>query len=190
MVLYNNICAINPVHVLQPSKCKNSILTNFYFNRLYFHANSKFKIFNMTKYFVVLFLLFVFINLKSFSQSRDSLIKVYNNQTIYRFGNKYMKGSERLTYGDLRLEFNTPSTQEMYKKSKRRLSVSRIFNVASLGVIIASVLTKTNVKGSIEFAAGTGILGLGGIYYQTESSKYLERAIWERNREILFNTFH
>lgn len=144
----------------------------------------------MTKYFGVLFLLVVFINLKSFSQSRDSLIKVYNHQTIYRFGNKYMKGSEKLTYRDLRLEFNTPSTQEMYKKSKRRLFISRIFNVASLGLLVASVVTKTDINGSIKFAVGTGILGLGGIYYQTQSSKYLERAIWERNKEALFNTVH
>ena len=114
----------------------------------------------MIKYFV-LFLPVVFINLKSFSQSQDSLIKVYNNQTIYRFGNKYIKGGEKLTYRDLRLEFNTPSTQEMYKKSKRRLFVSRILNVASLGLVIASVVTKTDINGSIKFAVGTGILGLG-----------------------------
>ena len=78
----------------------------------------------------------------------------------------------------------------MYKKSKRRLFVSRIFNVASLGLVIASVFTKTDINGSIKFAAGTGILGLGGIYYQTQSSKYVERAIWERNKEVLFNTLH
>jgi len=144
----------------------------------------------MKKYFGVLFLLIVFINLKSFSQSRDSLIQVYNNRAIYRFGNKYIKGSERLTYKDLRLEFNTPSTLDMYKKSKRRLFVSSLFNVASLGLIVASVFTKTNINGSIEFATGTGLLGLGGIYYQTQSSKYLESAIWERNKEILSNTFH
>ncbi len=142
----------------------------------------------MTKYYSVLILLFLFVDVKSFSQSRDSLLKIYNNETIYRFGNKYIKGSEKLTYNDLGSEFKSPSTQEMYNKSRRRLSVSRIFNVASLGVIIASVFTKTNVKGSIEFAVGTGILGLGGIYYQSESSKYLERAIWERNKEVLFYT--
>ena len=142
----------------------------------------------MKKYFGVLILLFVFINLKSFSQTKDSLIKVYNTQSIYRFGNKYIKGNEKLSYHDLGLEFNTLSTQEMYKKSKRRSFVSKIFNVASLGLIITSVLTKTDINGSIKFAIGTGILGLGGIYYQTQSSKYLEKALWVRNKEILFNS--
>ena len=117
-------------------------------------------------------------------------MKVYNNKTIYRFGNKYIKGGEKLTYKDLRLEFSTPSTRAMYIKSKRRLLTGRIFNVASVGLVIASVVTKTNIKGSAEFAAGTGILGLTGIYYQTQSSKYLERAIWERNKEVLFNPVH
>ena len=144
----------------------------------------------MTKYFGGLLVLLVFINLKSFSQSQDSLLKVYNNQTIYRVGNKYIKGGEKLTYRDLRLEFNTLSTHAMYNKSKSRLLISRIFNVASVGLVIASVVAKTNINGSIEFAAGTGILGLIGIYYQTQSSKYLERAIWERNKEVLFNPFH
>ena len=144
----------------------------------------------MTKYFGGLLLLLFFINLKSFSQSQDSLIQAYNNKTIYRFGNKYIKGDEKLTYKDLRLEFNTQATGAMYIKSNSRLLISRIFNVASVGLVIASVVTKTNIQGSIEFAAGTGILGLTGIYYQTQSSKYLERAIWERNREVLFNPVH
>lgn len=144
----------------------------------------------MKKYFALLFVLIVFINLKSFSQSRDSLLKVYNNETIYRFGNSYIKGNEKLTFSDLRLQFNSPSTQEMYKKSKRRLLVKNIFSVATLGVIISTFIIKPNFKASVKFAAATGLLGIGSVYYQTESSKYLDRAIWERNREILFNTFH
>jgi hypothetical protein len=96
-----------------------------------------------------------------------------------------MKGNERLTFQDLGNEFTTPGTRDMYHKSKRLLFVSRIFNLASLAVIITSVFTKTNVGGSIGFAAGTGALGLTGINFQTESSKYSDRAIWERNRDIL-----
>jgi hypothetical protein len=139
----------------------------------------------MKIYTVVLCIISFFINISTFSQSRDSLIKIYNNQTIYRYGNKYLKGNERISYQDLRLEFTTPETRKMYTKSKSRLFICRIFNVASIAVIIASVFTKTNVGGSIGFAAGTGILGLTGIYYQTQSSKYLEKAIWERNKEVL-----
>ncbi len=154
--------------------------------KFYMHSKINF----MKKYFGVLLFLFVFINVKSFSQSRDSLIQVYNNQTIYRYGNKFIKGNEKLSYNDLKLEFNSPLTQGMYKKSKSRLFISRIFNVASLGLIIASVVTKTDINGAIKFAVGTGIVGLGGLYYQAQSSKYLEKAIWERNKDVLFNSIH
>ena len=120
-----------------------------------------------------------------YSQSRDSLVSLYNTQTIYNFGNKFIKGDQKLTYKDLEKEFTSTSTVLLYKKSKSRLAVSRIFNVASLGVIIASIFTKTTVNGSIEFALGTGALALGGQHFQTNSAKFLDRAIWEHNREVL-----
>lgn len=142
----------------------------------------------MRKSFIFFSALFLLLHFNVFSQSKDSILHLYNNETIYRIGNKYIKGNQQLTFHDLRMEFTTPPTKYMYHKSKKLLAISRIFNLASLGVIIASVFTKTNVAGSIEFAAGTGALGLGGIYFQTESSKYSERAIWERNRDILTGT--
>ena len=147
------------------------------------------EIYNMKNYNIVLCILCFFICSNGFSQSRDTLIQLYNSQTIYHYGNKYIKGNQKLSYQDLRLEFTAPETREMYKKSKRRLIISRAFNVASLAVIITSVFTKTNVAGSLEFAAGTGILGLAGIYYQTQSSKFVERALWEKNKEVLGERF-
>jgi len=144
----------------------------------------------MRKSFQLLPVLFLFLHFNAYSQSKDSILHIYNNEAIYRFGNKYMKGNERLSFQDLERQFTTPRTRELYHKSKRLLFVSRIFNLASLGVIITSVFTKTNVTGAIEFAAGTGALGLGGIYFQTESSKYSERAVWERNQDILSAAIH
>lgn len=143
----------------------------------------------MKNYNIAFCILCFFISTNAFSQSRDSLVQLYNTQTIYHYGNKFVKGSQKLSYQDLRLEFTTPETREMYKKSKSRLIISRAFNVTSLAVIIASVFTKTNVAGSLEFAASTGILGLAGIYYQTQSSKFVERAIWEKNKEVLQDRF-
>ena len=142
------------------------------------------------KYFRILLSVILFISAPAFSQSRDSILHAYNSETIYRFGNKYMKDSQRLSFDDLRREFTTPRTQDMYQKSKRCLTTSRIFNVASIALIITSVFTKTNVGGSIAFAAGTGALGLTGIYFQTESSKYIDRANWERNRDIISGMLH
>lgn len=134
---------------------------------------------------VTLSLFFLFSASGCYSQGNDAFNKVYNTQTIYQFGNRYMKGNQPLTYRDLAMEFNTPRTHEMYLRSKRKLFIGRMFNVASLGVIIASIFVKSNTGGSVEFAVGTGLLGLGGLYFQTESARYVQRALWERNRDVL-----
>src|SRR5258706_9652786 len=131
----------------------------------------------MKKYFSLLFLLVSFCSSNSIAQSRDSLLKVYNTQTIYRYGNKYLKGNEKLTYADLKLEFSSPSTQGMYKKSKSRLNISRVFKVASLGAVVASIFIKTNVSGAIQLAIGTGLLTTAAVHYQTQSFKFLKKEI-------------
>lgn len=142
----------------------------------------------MVKYLCVLILLCTSIFSNLCAQTRDSLMKTYNENTIYKFGNYYIKGNQRMTFHQLGDEFYTPATREMYRLSKRRAVISRIFNVASLGLIITSIFTHTNVNGSLEFAAGTGVLGLGALYYQSQSSRYVERAVWERNKMILANS--
>lgn len=143
----------------------------------------------MKKYAILLFVFIgCFCSMSCFSQLRDSIAAVYRSQTIYEYGNHYMKDGRKLSYEQLASEFTTPSIQEMYRKSKRRLGVSRIFNVASLGVIIASIFTKTNVGGSVAFAASTGVLGITSIYFKTQSDKYVQRALWERNQMILLSS--
>src|SRR5450755_3226635 len=107
----------------------------------------------MKNYTAALCIFSFFICVNSLPQSRDSLLKVYNSQTIYRYGNKYIKGNKKLSYQDLSAQFNSPATREMYKKSRNKSVVGRVFNVASLAVIIVSVFTKTNVGGSIAVAA-------------------------------------
>ena len=144
----------------------------------------------MMTYFRILLAVILLHSLPVSGQSRDSILHAYDSEIIYRSGNKYAKGNERLSFEALGKEFTTPQTQGMYQKSKRLLTISRIFNVASVALIITSVFTKTNVGGSIGFAAGTGALGLTGIYFQTESSQYIDRATRERNRDILSGMLH
>jgi hypothetical protein len=139
----------------------------------------------MKIYTAIIAVTLLFLTSQCFSQNRDSFLRTYNEQTIYRSGNKYTLGNDRLAYEDLGKEFTTPRTQELYRISKKRLGISRIFSLGSLAVIITSVFFKRNVWGSIEFAAGSGILSLGALSYQTQSSKFVDRAIWERNRDVL-----
>ena len=134
----------------------------------------------------LLLLLLLLPAMQTFSQSRDSLLRIYDNQTIYRLGNKYLKGSTLLNYDQLAREFTTPQTLSLYIASRKKAAVARVFNLGSVAVFIASLFVKSNTLGSIGFAAGTGALSLTGLYFQTESSIYIERALWEHNREQLF----
>ncbi len=139
------------------------------------------------KSFSILILILAFVNLKSDSQSNDSLINAYNTKTIYRFGTRFMKGNDKLTFHDLKAQFNSPITMNLYYKSKNRSTISKVCNLASLTLVIVSAFTPTNTAGNIKFIAGTSILGLGGLYYHDLSSKFLDKAIWIHNKEALFN---
>lgn len=151
-------------------------------NKLYFHQINDCR---MKVYCLFLLAVFPFISLSIFGQNRDSLLKIYNTQTIYRLGNKFIKGTTVLNYEQLQREFTTPQTLSLYFISRKKASVGRIFNLGSFAIFIASLFTKTNTLGSIGFIAGTGLFSLTGFYFQTESSMYVERALWEHNREIL-----
>ena len=50
------------------------------------------------------------------AQTRDSLLSVYNNQTIHTFGKFYIKGSKQVRFWDLKPEFNSSVTKDLYKK--------------------------------------------------------------------------
>ena len=71
----------------------------------------------MKQFLIVSFLLTIFINI--YSQSRDSLLKIYNNEAIYRLGTKYIKGNEQLTFSLLQSEFTSDITKGLYRQSKK-----------------------------------------------------------------------
>jgi hypothetical protein len=129
------------------------------------------------------------VNAKAFCQQADSLLSVYNNQTIYREGAKFIKGTEKLSFHDLNEVFISSSTKDLFHKSKSRRVISRIFSVASLALLAVSYsLSGTKPDGAIKITMGTSVLGLAGLYYQQRSSNYLDKAIWLQNREVLFGT--
>jgi len=140
----------------------------------------------MRKLIILTIVFFFSFHICSYSQNMDSLVTLYNSNTIHRFGNKFIKGNQMLYFGDLVREFRTPVTGMLYLKARRRLLVARIFNLASLGVVIYSLFHINSVRSSVEYMVVTGVLGYTGAYFQSSSSKFLDQAIWERNRAIIF----
>ena len=121
------------------------------------------------------------------AQTRDSLLRVYNTQTIHSFGKSYVIGSKSLSFGDLKPEFKTGIAKDLYKKSKGNLILSRVFTVTSLAALVTgAVLKKNDTKGAWAFPIiGLG-LNLGSLHFRKQSTELVDRAIWHRNKEILF----
>jgi hypothetical protein len=140
----------------------------------------------MKRVFAITILLFFGIHFGSLAQRIDSLVTIYNNNTIHRFGNRFIKGNQILYFGDLTREFRTPVTGMLYLKARRRLLVARICSFATLGVVIYSLFHINSTRSSVEYAVATGVMGYTGAYFQSSSSKLLDQAIWERNRALIF----
>ena len=147
----------------------------------------------MSKYFlkaapfVIVLLLLGCINPHAYGQTKDSLLRIYNNETIHSFGRFYVKGSKQLKFGDLKPEFTSSITKDMYKKSKGNLILSRLFTVTSLAALVTGAIIKKDNKGSALALTITGIgLNLGSLHFRKQSTEIIDRAIWQRNKEILF----
>lgn len=122
-----------------------------------------------------------------YAQTRDSLVRVYNNETIHSFGKFYVKGSKQLKLGDLKSEFISGITKDLYKKSKRNLMLGRVFTVTALGALVTGAIIKKNNNGAAIALNIAGIgLNLSSFIFRKKSTELIDRAIWQRNKEILF----
>lgn len=141
----------------------------------------------MKRLFFVLLLIFCFRN--SYSQNKDSLLQLYNGQTIYRFGDKFLKGNETISFQNLKYEFKSNITSQLYNLSKKNLVSGRILNYASAAATILSI-TFINKNRNLAFGLiyGSIALNIGSIHLRKLSQQFLDRAIWQRNKELLFGT--
>ncbi len=125
-----------------------------------------------------------------FSQKNDSLVFKYNNQTIYRYGGYFLKGNERLTYKELSKEFSMSDLGLAgYEKSRKYKTTSTVFRFLSLaaGVMAVSVAAKgQNRDLAYGLLAGQFVTMFIGMRYSTLSMQSVDRAIWQRNKDVLF----
>lgn len=136
----------------------------------------------------IVLLLMCFISPNAYTQTRDSLLRVYNNETIHTFGRFYIKGSKQLKFRDLKSEFNSGITKDLYKKSKGSLLLSKVFTVTAIGALVTGAVIKKDNKGAAIALSVVGIgLNLGSLRFRKQSTELIDRAIWQRNKEILFD---
>lgn len=141
------------------------------------------------KYVFIIILVF---SLQSdlFSQSDDTLRSKYNNQTVYRYGGYFLKGNERLTYKELNREFSMSDLGLAgYEKSRKLKTTATLFRVLSLaaGLTAVSIAAKgQNRELAYGLLAGQFVSMFISSKYSALSTQSLDRAIWQRNKDILF----
>jgi hypothetical protein len=135
-----------------------------------------------------LFFLFIIAAFSSYAQNRDSLLRLYNNETIRRFGGNFQKGSDRLSFSDLKYEFErSPMGFYQYTEAKKNRTVATVLRVFSVAASIASfsLVSGNNRPATYAFLGGQIALNLTGFYFQDRSNKALDQALWQRNKDLL-----
>lgn len=134
-------------------------------------------------------ILMLTMSLASYAQNKDTLKKLYINETIYRYGKNFMKGTERLRFADLGREFNFSSVGiTTYQQAKRNRNTSLVLKLLSTaaGVAAISFAARGNFNRTLFALGGQVALAIGGGVYQRQSDKLLDKALWQRNKDLLF----
>ncbi len=134
-------------------------------------------------------ILFLGINAGTSAQKTDSLKYIYNNQTIYRYGGWFIKGSDRLTFRDLKAEFSISELgMHSFNKARKYKTISNVFRFISVlsSIAAAAYITSNNRNTAYAFMGGQFVLLLGSFHYYTLSNQSLDRALWQRNKDLLF----
>ena len=128
------------------------------------------------------------------SQNTDSLKYKYTNQTLYRYGSSFMKGTERLTFPELRNEFTMSELGlASYEKAKKYRTTSIVLRTISLAaslsaLVIVSRNNLTNNRRNLAYGlfGGQLVFSIAGAKYGILSTQSLDKALWQRNKDLLF----
>lgn len=136
---------------------------------------------------VLLVFLNCFFGVAVSAQTRDSLLRVYNNETIHSFGKFYILGSKQFTLGGLKPEFTAGITKDLYKKSRTNLFFGRALTVTAVAALITGAIVKKDNKSAALALSIVGIgLNLSSFHFRKKSKELIDQAIWFKNKEILF----
>lgn len=139
------------------------------------------------------FMVLLFICNSIQAQRTDSLKYKYINESIYRYGNVMMKGTERISFQEMRNEFSMSETgMDAYLKAKKYKSTSMVFRIISMaaGIVLIGVVANhpTNNQRSLIYGlfGGQLVFSMVSGRYNALSNQTLDKAIWQRNKDLLF----
>ena len=121
------------------------------------------------------------------AQTRDSLLRVYDSRTIYGYGDKYVMGGRQLPFRKLKTEFGPGVTSDLYQQGRQDRAVARLLGVGAVAALVGSAVLRKNQQfgGIVLLVAGVG-LNLGSLRFSKKSTELVDRALWLRNKDVLF----
>lgn len=122
------------------------------------------------------------------TQSTDSLKYIYNDKLMYRMGSSFRVGTEKFTFNQLEEEFKMSELGlDSYKKAKKNKTISLILSGASiLSGLVGITYINNNRNAAYTLIAGQFVLSFAAGYYNRQYNEWLDRAIWQRNKDLLF----
>lgn len=147
---------------------------------------------------VCLMLLFVMLSQKAGAQSLDTLKARYDNETLHFYRGFIAKGQsdERVRFRQLKNEFNlSPEGFKQFESYRKKRTTALVLVSTGFACALAGAIIFDNGKKNYDHGKqnlGTGLLVAG---YSIElfsflpalsAQKKLHRAIWLRNRDVMF----
>lgn len=138
---------------------------------------------------IFLIILLLFGCNQAYSQQAKLLERIYVDETIYRQGGQFVKGTERLKFSDLKYEFSrSEAAAGLYVKARQSRNFSTALQIASAGLflVLGPVASSSGDAATVWVLGGAVGTGIASRYAKNRSADYLDRALWQRNRDVLF----
>lgn len=135
-----------------------------------------------------LLLYFLLFGQSLFCQQND-LRRTYHDKLMYRMGNSFHVGSEKFTFHELETEFNISELGlDAYRQAKKYKTIKTVINMATVfsGLAGIALISNNNRDAAYILIGSQLVLSLAGAYYHWLYNERLDRAIWQRNKDLLF----
>lgn len=104
-------------------------------------------------------------------------------------GNSFHVGIEKFTFNELETEFKISELGlEAYKQAKKYKTIKTVINIATVfsGLAGIAFISNNNRDAAYTLIGSQFVLSLAGAYYHRQYNERLDRAIWQRNKDLLF----
>lgn len=107
---------------------------------------------------------------------------------MYRYGNSFRVGTERFSFNQLENEFQISDVGlGVYRQAKNSRNVRMLLSGLSIVSGVAAIAyIDRNINTTYTLLGSSFLLSVGSGYYLKQYNERLDKAIWQRNKDLLF----